>query len=68
VHSYRPPRPGDLLAVRTTDPHIGEQQVPITSVVDSGDHLVLSGAWHGCDLQVVVIRIGDTHSYQLTEI
>lgn len=56
---YRPPRTGDLLAVRSTDPHLDEVQVVIDSVVDNGGYLLMSGAWGGRTLEVVLRRVGD---------
>jgi hypothetical protein len=58
--AYRPPRPGDLLAVRTTDPHFDEEQVVIDRVTDDGRHLLIAGAWRGRDLEVLIRRVGDT--------
>jgi hypothetical protein len=62
VPIYRPPRVGDLLTVRTTDPYLDEVQVPIKSIADSDDgrHLILAGTWGDRDLQVVVTRVGAT--------
>lgn len=57
---YRLPRVGDLLAVRTTDPFDDEGQVPIASVVDAGDYLILSGAWRKTSIEVVIHRVGQT--------
>lgn len=57
--TYRLPRVGDLLAVRTTDPFDDEGQVPIASVVDTGDYLILSGAWRKTTIEVVVHRVGE---------
>lgn len=57
---YRAPRPGDLIAIRTTDPHYDEVQVRLDSVADSGDYLVLAGAWKGTTLEVIVHRVGAT--------
>jgi hypothetical protein len=58
MHDYRPPRPGDLLAVRTTDPHTDETQVVIDRVVDTGAVLTIAGHWHTHDLEVVIRRVG----------
>lgn len=57
--AYRPPRPGDLITVRTTDPHLDEVQVVIDSVADNGGYLLLSGAWRGKHLEVLVRRVGE---------
>lgn len=65
--SYRPPRVGDLLAVRTSDPHIGEQQVVVHTVADNGGHIFLAGHWQGIDLEVVIRRIGDIHQHPRLE-
>lgn len=56
--AYRPPRPGDLLAVRTSDPHADEAQVVIDRVVDNGATLLIAGAWGGRDLEVLIRRVG----------
>lgn len=58
--AYRPPRAGDLLAVRSTDPHADEIQVVIDRVHDHGTYLLMAGAWDGFDLEVLVRRVGDT--------
>lgn len=58
--TYRLPRPGDTLAVRTSDPHGDEHHVLIHTVADNGGYLVLSGAWRGTDLEVVIRRVGNT--------
>lgn len=55
---YRLPRVGDLLAIRTTDPFDDEGQVPIAKVVDTGDYLILSGAWRKTSIEVVIHRVG----------
>lgn len=59
--AYRPPRAGDLLAVRSNDPHLDEIQVRIHRVVDNGATLLLAGDWDGRDLEVLVRRVGDTN-------
>jgi len=61
--TYRPPRAGDLLAVRTDDPHLDEVQVVIRDVVDNGATLLLAGHWQGRDLEVLVRRVGDTRPH-----
>lgn len=58
--TYRPPRPGDLLAVRITSPHGDEQHIVIDRVADNGNVLVLSGAWRETNLEILVRRVGDT--------
>lgn len=58
--TYRPPRPGDLIAVRTSDPRDDEYHVVLHTVADTGDVLYLAGAWQDCDLEVVVRRVGNT--------
>lgn len=63
---FRPPRVGDLLAVRSNDPYLDEAQVVVDKVVDHGTFLLISGAWQGRDLEVVVRRVGDPH-YQPME-
>lgn len=57
--AYRPPRPGDLLAVRTSDPYSDEQQVVLHTVVDTGAGLLLAGTWRDTNLEVLVRRVGD---------
>ena len=57
--AYRTPRVGDLLAVRTTNPHDDEHHVVIEHVADNGNVLVMSGAWGDRDLEVVIRRVGD---------
>jgi hypothetical protein len=57
--TYRTPRVGDLLAVRTSDIHDDEHHVVIHSVADNGNVLVLAGTWQDKDLEVVVRRVGD---------
>ena len=56
--TYRAPRPGDLITVRTSDPHLDEVQVVIDSVADNGDFMFISGAWKNHDLEVVIRRVG----------
>ncbi len=60
MRTYRPPRVGDLLAVRTTDPYLPESQVVIHTVMDNGGHLLMAGRWGENDIEVLVRRIGDT--------
>lgn len=62
---YRPFRPGDLLAVRTTDPNGPETQVVLHHVIDSGDVCVMAGRWGSIDLEIVGRRVGDTRPIQL---
>lgn len=57
---HRPPRPGDLLAVRVTDPYWPEEQVVIDAVVDNGATLLMTGAWQGRNLEVLIRRVGGT--------
>ncbi len=59
--AYRPLRPGDLLAVRTADPHTDEIQIVINRVHDNGRYLLLAGAHGDFDLEVLVRRVGDTN-------
>lgn len=59
--SYRLPRVGDLIAVRTSSPHDDETHVVIHTVADTGDVLYLAGTWRDSDLEVVVRRVGDTN-------
>jgi hypothetical protein len=63
--TYRAPRPGDHLTVRTTDPYLDEVTVVIDTVADNGGFLLISGAWQDCELEVLVRRIGDHHPQQL---
>ena len=58
--TYRMPRPGDLLAVRTTDPYDDEHQVVLHSVTDTGAALLLAGTWRDKNLEVLIRRVGDT--------
>jgi hypothetical protein len=58
---YRPPRVGDILAVRSTDPHLDEASVLIHTVADTGDYLLLAGRWGKHDLEIVLRRVGDHH-------
>ncbi len=62
---YRPFRPGDLLAVRTTDPNGHETQVVLDRVVDTGEVCVMAGRWGSIDLEIVGRRVGDTRPIQL---
>lgn len=57
---YRPLRPGDLIAVRTSDPNGPETQVVLDRVHDSGFVLVMTGRWGSVDLEIVGRRVGDT--------
>jgi hypothetical protein len=59
--TYRPPRAGDLLAVRVTDPHADEIQIVINRVQDNGRYLLMAGAHGDFDLEVLVRRVGDTN-------
>lgn len=63
--TYRPLRPGDLLAVRSNDPYLDEIQVVIGAVIDNGATLLITGDWRGQDLEVLVRRVGDTHPQPL---
>lgn len=63
---FRPPRVGDLLAVRSTDPYLDEAQVVIDTVADHGSFLLLSGIWDDHKLEVLVRRVGDHQPVQLT--
>ena len=56
--AYRMPRVGDLLAVRTTDPHDDEHHVVLHTVADTGDYLLLAGTWQDTDLEVLIRRVG----------
>lgn len=64
--NFRPPRPGDLMAVRTTDPYLDEVHVVVDRVADHGSFLLISGAWGEHDLEVVVRRVGE-HQHQPME-
>jgi hypothetical protein len=55
------PRVGDLLAVRTSNPHDDETHVVIHTVADNGGVLLLSGSWRDRDVEVVVRRVLDTN-------
>lgn len=59
MNPYRPPRVGDLLAVRTSSPHDDEHHVVIHTVADTGGVLFLAGTWKDCDLEVVVRRVSE---------
>lgn len=63
--TYRPLRPDDLLAVRTTDPHGNEIQIVLDRVHDNGLCLLMAGAWGDFDLEVLVRRVGDTEPLPL---
>lgn len=56
--AYRPPRVGDLLAVRTTDPHLSEVQVLVDRVTDTGQVLTIAGSLGAHDIEVVLRRVG----------
>jgi hypothetical protein len=56
---YRPPRVGDLIAVRSNDPYGSEQQVQLDSVIDNGRTVLMSGSWQGQRLEVLLRRVGD---------
>ena len=56
--TFRAPRPGDLLAVRSSDPRFEEVHVVVDQVADHGSFLLISGTWEGCDLEVVIRRVG----------
>lgn len=60
MHRYRPPRPGDIFTVRSTDPHLDEATVVVETVADNGGYILIAGAWQGHDLEVVLRRVGDT--------
>lgn len=62
---YRPFRPGDLFAVRTTDPNGHETQVVLDRVTDTGEVCVMAGRWGSIDLEIVGRRVGDTRPIQL---
>lgn len=63
--TYRAPRAGDLLAVRSNDPHADEIQVVLNRVHDHGTYLLMAGAWGDFDLEVLVRRVGDTQPQPL---
>jgi hypothetical protein len=59
--NYRPPRVGDLLAVRTSDPYDDrEDQVVLHTVTDNGAALLLAGTWRNTNLEILIRRVGDT--------
>jgi hypothetical protein len=58
---YRPPRPGDLLTVRSSNPYLDEAQVVVETVADNGGFLLISGTWGTHDLEVVLRRVGEPH-------
>ena len=60
--AYRPPRVGDLLAVRTTDPHLSEAQVVVDRVTDTGTVLTIAGTLGPHDIEVVLRRVGSLTS------
>lgn len=57
--TYRMPRVGDIVTVRTTDPHLDEVTVTVDTVADNGDFMFISGAWDGKDLEVLIRRVGE---------
>lgn len=59
--TYRPLRPGDLIAVRVTDPFQDEVNIIIDRVTDDGRNLLIAGAWRGWDLEILARRVGDTN-------
>ena len=63
--TYRPLRPGDLLAIRVTDPYQDEAHIVIDKVHDDGHHLLIAGAWRGLRLEIIGRRVGDTHPLPL---
>ena len=62
---YRPPRAGDLLAVRVTDPYADEAHIVLDHVTDNGATLLMSGRWRGTGLEVLIRRVGDTNPQPL---
>jgi hypothetical protein len=62
---YRAIRPGDLIAVRTSNPDLPEVQVVLSSVADNGDFMYLAGAWGDHDLEVVVRRVSATNQHSI---
>lgn len=56
--TYRMPRPGDIVTVRTNDPHLDEVTVTIDRIGDDGDIIFLAGAWGHRDLEVLIRRVG----------
>ena len=65
--NYRPPRPGDVMAVRSSDPYLDEVSVQIHTVADNGTYLLLSGTWQDRDLEVVIRRVGSPTDHQHLE-
>lgn len=63
MHNYRPPRVGDILAVRSTDPHLDEATVVVETVADNGGYLLIAGRWGQHDLEVVLRRVGSQHPH-----
>jgi hypothetical protein len=63
---YRPPRPGDHVTVRSTDPYLDEVTVVVETVADNGGFLLISGTWGGHELEVLLRRVGD-HQLQPQE-
>lgn len=64
--TYRPLRPGDLIAVRVTDPFQDEVNIVIDRVTDDGRNLLIAGAWRGWDLEILARRVGDTTPLETT--
>jgi hypothetical protein len=63
---FRPPRPGDIFTVRSTDPYLDEATVVVETVADNGGYLLIAGRWGSHDLEVVLRRVGD-HQLQNQE-
>jgi hypothetical protein len=59
VPNYRPPRPGDIIAVRSSDPYLDEATVVVETVADNGGYLLIAGRWGSHDLEVVLRRVGE---------
>lgn len=55
---YQAIRPGDLIAIRSSDPRYDEVHVEITTIGDDGHTIFLAGAWGDHDLEVVIRRVG----------
>lgn len=60
---FRPPRPGDILTVRSTDPYLDEANVVVETVADNGGFLLVSGTWGDHELEVVLRRVGPDHQH-----
>ena len=58
---FRPPRPGDILTVRSSDPYLDEVTVAVETVADNGGYLLVSGRWQDHKLEVVLRRVGEHH-------